>query len=87
MPFRTANGKIKNISTGKSLRVKALPVRYTVPGKGAHKTMNGFKKRLPIGMENFEEIRREDFYYVDKTALIRDLLRSGGKVTLFTRPR
>ncbi len=49
--------------------------------------MNGFKKRLPIGMENFEEIRREDFYYVDKTAMIRDLLRSGGKVTLFTRPR
>ncbi len=41
--------------------------------------MNGFKKRLPIGMENFEEIRREDFYYVDKTAMIRDLLRSGGK--------
>ena len=49
--------------------------------------MNGFKKRLPIGMENFEEIRREDFYYVDKTAMIRDLLLNWGKVNLFTRPR
>lgn len=45
------------------------------------------KKRLPIGIENFEEIRTEDYYYVDKTGLIADLLKSGGKVTLFTRPR
>ena len=45
------------------------------------------KKRLPIGVENFEEIRTEDFYYVDKTGLIRDLLENWGKVNLFTRPR
>ena len=49
--------------------------------------MKDFKKRLPVGIENFEEIRTEGYYFVDKTALIRDLLRSGGKVTLFTRPR
>lgn len=45
------------------------------------------RKRLPVGIENFEEIRREDFYYVDKTGLIRDLLNHWGKVNLFTRPR
>lgn len=42
---------------------------------------------LPIGVENFEEIRTEEFYYVDKTTMIRDLLRRRGKVNLFTRPR
>lgn len=45
------------------------------------------KKKLPIGVENFEEIRTEDFYYVDKTGLIRELLENWGKVNLFTRPR
>ncbi len=44
-------------------------------------------KMLPVGIENFEEIRTEDYYYVDKTAMIRDLLRGRGKVNLFTRPR
>lgn len=45
------------------------------------------KKRLPIGIENFEEMRTDEYYYVDKTAFIRDLLRRRGKVNLFTRPR
>ncbi len=45
------------------------------------------KKKLPIGIENFEELRSEDFYYIDKTGLIREFLRGWGKVTLFTRPR
>lgn len=44
-------------------------------------------KRLPVGLESFEEIRRGGFYYVDKTGLIRELLESWGKVNLFTRPR
>ena len=44
-------------------------------------------KKLPVGIENFEEIRTEGFYYVDKTSLIRDLLNNWGKVNLFTRPR
>lgn len=45
------------------------------------------KKKLPVGIEDFEEIRREDFYYIDKTGLICDLLNHWGKVNLFTRPR
>ena len=45
------------------------------------------QKRLPIGMESFQEIRTEGCYYVDKTGLIQDLLYKGGKVNLFTRPR
>ena len=45
------------------------------------------KKKLPIGIENFEEFRKEDFYYIDKTGLIRELLNNWGAVNLFTRPR
>ena len=45
------------------------------------------KTRLPMGIESFKEIRRQKFYYVDKTALIRELLENWGKVMLFTRPR
>ncbi|MCC8082460.1 MAG: ATP-binding protein [Lachnospiraceae bacterium] len=45
------------------------------------------KKKLPVGIEDFKEIRTEDFYYVDKTSMIRDLLNAWGKVNLFTRPR
>ncbi len=45
------------------------------------------KMKLPIGVENFEEIRTEGFYYVDKTSLITELLSNWGKVNLFTRPR
>ena len=45
------------------------------------------KRKLPVGVEDFEKIRREGFYYVDKTTMIRDLLRKWGKVNLFTRPR
>ena len=44
-------------------------------------------KKLPVGIESFEEIRSEGFYYIDKTGLIRDLLNNWGKVNLFTRPR
>ena len=45
------------------------------------------EKKLPIGIENFAEIRQEGFYYIDKTGLIRELLQDWGKVNLFTRPR
>lgn len=45
------------------------------------------KKKLPVGIENFEEIITEDFYYVDKTEMIKDLLNKWSKVNLFTRPR
>ena len=45
------------------------------------------RKKLPVGIENFEEFFSEDFYYVDKTLFIRELLLNWGKVNLFTRPR
>lgn len=43
--------------------------------------------KLPVGIEDFQEIRRLGFYYVDKTKLIEQLLENWGKVNLFTRPR
>ena len=45
------------------------------------------KKRLPVGLENFEQIINDNYYYVDKTELISELIRNGGMVNLFTRPR
>lgn len=45
------------------------------------------KKKLPIGIERFHEFFKEEFYYVDKTGLICELLKNWGKVNLFTRPR
>ena len=43
--------------------------------------------KLPVGIENFQEIRQLGFYYVDKTKMIEHLLSQWGKVNLFTRPR
>lgn len=43
--------------------------------------------KLPIGIENFEKLRTEEFYYVDKTRMIKELLNNWGEVNLFTRPR
>ena len=48
--------------------------------------MEGIKK-LPIGIEKFEKIRRDGFYYVDKTKLIEKLMENWGEANLFTRPR
>ena len=45
------------------------------------------RKKLPIGIDSFEKLRTNDFYYVDKTGFIADLLRDWGEVNLFTRPR
>ncbi len=45
------------------------------------------KTKLPMGIENFREMRTGGFYYVDKTGLIKTLLENPGKVNLFTRPR
>lgn len=44
-------------------------------------------KKLPIGIEDFEKIRTQNFFYVDKTGLIIELLEKWGEVNLFTRPR
>ena len=44
-------------------------------------------KPLPIGVDNFEKMIHEGYYYVDKTLLIKELLDLKGEVNLFTRPR
>ena len=46
-----------------------------------------YRKKLPIGIEFFDELLQEDFYYVDKTGMIAELLKNWSKVILFTRPR
>ena len=43
--------------------------------------------KLPVGIENFDKIRRNQYYYIDKTKLIEQLFDSLGKVSLFTRPQ
>ena len=43
--------------------------------------------KLPVGIDNFEKLRKENFYYVDKTRLIEQILEQWGEVNLFTRPR
>ena len=45
------------------------------------------KKKLPIGIDIFEKLDREEFYYVDKTGMIEDLIQNRSEVNLFTRPR
>ncbi len=45
------------------------------------------RKKFPIGIDGFEKIRTNDFYYVDKTLFIKELLQNWGEVNLFTRPR
>ena len=44
-------------------------------------------KKLPVGIEMFRDIREHDFYYIDKTGFIKELLESWTEVNLFTRPR
>ena len=44
-------------------------------------------KKIPIGVEDFKEIIRDNFYYIDKTQYIEEILNDGSKVKLFTRPR
>ena len=46
-----------------------------------------YRKKLPIGVNNFEKLIQEDFYYVDKTGMIAELLKNWSEVNLFTRPR
>lgn len=49
--------------------------------------MGKIRKKLPIGIDGFEKLRTNDFYYADKTLFIKELLQNCGKVNLFTRPR
>lgn len=52
----------------------------------AQQKETAYGKKLPVGYDSFEEIRKADFYYIDKTLLIKELLSKAGKVNLFTRP-
>lgn len=65
---------------------KVWSVYFRKHGMKGEAAMAEFIK-LPIGIENFEKIRRDGFYYVDKTGLIEQLLNNWGEVNLFTRPR
>ena len=51
------------------------------------RSVGKMRKKLPIGLDGFEKIRTNDFYYVDKTLFIKELLQNWGEVNLFTRPR
>ena len=53
----------------------------------AERRLTAVLKKIPVGLESFAELRKDDFYYVDKTGLIKELLDNWGKVNLFTRPR
>lgn len=65
---------------------KVWSVYFRKHGMKGEEAMAEFIK-LPVGIENFEKIRRDGFYYVDKTGLIEQLLNNWGEVNLFTRPR
>ena len=51
------------------------------------RSVGKMRKKLPIGIDGFEKIRTNDFYYVDKTLFIKELIQNWGEVNLFTRPR
>ena len=59
---------------------------YITSFRGKGQTM-AIKAKLPMGIEDFKEMRIQGFYYIDKTGLIKELLEYFGKVNLFTRPR
>ena len=54
---------------------------------GKERSVGKMRRKLPIGIDGFEKIRTNDFYYVDKTLFIKELLQNWGEVNLFTRPR
>ena len=53
----------------------------------SERSVGKVRKKLPIGIDGFEKIRTNDFYYADKTLFIKELLQNWGEVNLFTRPR
>lgn len=65
-------------------------IRYTMINSYSGFFMEALMDRtlkLPVGIDNFEKIRKSGFYYIDKTRLIEQLLQNWGEVNLFTRPR
>lgn len=65
--------------------LKRVKIQEEREGNSLVKSSRG--KKLPIGIENFEKIRTENFYYIDKSMIIKELLDNWGEVNLFTRPR
>ena len=63
-----------------------MPVQQVFGIIGGHGG-DSMKKALPVGVENFKDMVKSGYYYVDKTLLIKELLDLKGKVNLFTRPR
>ena len=61
--------------------------KVLLPHLAPERRVEKVRKRLPVGIENFEEFSSENFYYVDKSLFVKDLLQNWGKVNLFTRPR
>lgn len=53
----------------------------------SERSVGHMRKKLPIGIDGFEKLRTNDFYYADKTLFIKELLQNWGEVNLFTRPR
>ena len=45
------------------------------------------RKRIPVGLKDYEKLKSENYYVVDKTLMIKDFLEQGNEVTLITRPR
>ena len=60
---------------------------YGYVAKIKERSVGKVRKKLPIGIDGFEKIRTNDFYYADKTLFIKELLQNWGEVNLFTRPR
>ena len=79
----SSRGKIEDVFIGTTY-ASGLRLQQKFYRKESGMTGNA---RLPMGIEDFEEMRTQGYYYVDKTGLIRDLLDHLGKVNLLTRPR
>ena len=54
---------------------------------GKENNMEQKKKKIPVGLSNYQEMKTEKYYVVDKSLMIKEFLDSGAKVTLITRPR
>ena len=65
--------------------LRGFPYGYVAKIK--ERSVGKVRKKLPIGIDGFEKIRTNDFYYADKTLFIKELLQNWGEVNLFTRPR
>ena len=65
--------------------LRGFPYGYVAKIK--ERSVGKMRRKLPIGIDGFEKIRTNDFYYADKTLFIKELLQNWGEVNLFTRPR